>query len=562
MYERRILHHGPDPAATPTDISGRVVEGCWFELHRQGGCGAGELSLRDDFRDRNAIQIGDWISCEYAAGERWYLGRVEQRTATSPAGVQLRLEGMGIELNEVFPGGFAGNSDDVPPHRFGRTDLFSNDPDYPAETFDSAADVTEFIHLLLQRYVLPATHIQYTAGLVESPVDSAGLASVKFRGEETARTIIKEIAVAARGAAWGVNASGTLFFLRPRSEAISVLREGRDLTSLTESRDRELLFNRLLLTGDYIYDAGETGWIARRAYRFRGNYVQPDSRTLNGLRRIRLWIPWIRTQEDALLFAREFFRTYAGPTSRFELETAGRSTLLLPWTGRVQLEDRNGTVMAVSALETVRVLFDHVPRFQMELGPSDPHALWPEPPHDERWELPRSQRAGGRVPLTEGPSSADTGTTTSVSSGASDGSAMSLGSSFGSSGGASSGGGAGSGGGSSGNLTDSGDFTSGGGEGSGSGSGGGSGGGGTTIDTGPPSGSGGGSGGGGGTSSSASGGGGSGSGGGGGGTTTDTNPPSGGGGGGSGGGGISGTTTSSTGHSSGLASGSFTSSTD
>lgn len=420
MYSRRILHHGPDPAGAATLLSDRVVDGCWFELHRQGGCGAGELTLKDDFADREAIEIGDWISCEYEPGERWYLGRVEQRTATSPAGVKLRLEGMGIELNEVFPGGFAVDADNVPPHRFGRTDLFVNDPDYAVETFDAAPDVTDLVALLLQRYVAPATHIQYAPGLIELPPGSAGLESVKFRGEESARSIIKQLAIAARGAAWGVTAAGQFFFLQPRDVRLTILREGRDLISLEESRDRELLFNRLLLTGDYVYDAVESGWIARRAYRFRGNYVQTESRDLHGERRIRLWIPWIRTAEDALLFAREFFRIHAAPTTRHVLETKGRRTLLLPWTGHVRLEDRDGGIIAVTALESIRVLFDHVPRFRLELGPADPRTLWPEPPQDERWELPELQQGGGAVLLTDDESSDGSGSGESEASDDSD----------------------------------------------------------------------------------------------------------------------------------------------
>ena len=55
---RRILHHGPDPDTTPTEISDRAVAGCWFEWHRQGGCGSGELRLRDDFANRGRRRTG------------------------------------------------------------------------------------------------------------------------------------------------------------------------------------------------------------------------------------------------------------------------------------------------------------------------------------------------------------------------------------------------------------------------------------------------------------------------------------------------------------------------
>src|SRR5262245_22861168 len=103
---RRILHYAPGPAELVGEIADRAVAGAWFELHRQGGCGAGELRLKDEFPDRNAVVPGHWIAFEFAEDDRWYLGRVESRQASSPAGVTLRLEGMGVELNEAFPGGF------------------------------------------------------------------------------------------------------------------------------------------------------------------------------------------------------------------------------------------------------------------------------------------------------------------------------------------------------------------------------------------------------------------------------------------------------------------------
>ena len=443
MFERRVLHHGSTPTGTAVDVSHRAAEGCWFELLRQGGCGPGELVLKDRFPDRSEIDLGDWVSFEYAQGERWYLGRVEERSATSPAGVSFRLEGMGIELNEVFPGGFAVDAEGVPPHRFGRTDLFGNDPDYAIETFDSASVPADVVTLLLVRYVTPATNISHDVDLVESPPDGATVASIKFRGEESTRSIIKQLAMAARGSSWGVDEEGTFFFLQKRDEVVATLRVGRDVTLLEESRDRENLFNRVLLTGDYVYDVqNSSGIIARRAYRFRGNFVQPASRELHGERRIRMWIPWLRTAEDSLLFIREFFRVYSEPTSRYLVETDGRSAVLRPWLGRVRLEDRNGNEIVTSHLEAVRIGFDRVPRFRLELGAGDPRTLWPEPPEDERWELPEAQIAGGKLSVTDDPTSEDETSQASSESSGSEGSSGSSGiasSTGGSSGGSTSG---------------------------------------------------------------------------------------------------------------------------
>lgn len=419
MFSRRLLLHGPDPAATPVLIQDRAVAGCWFELHRRGGCGAAEIVLQDEFPDRRLIDIGDWISFEAAPDDRWYLGRVEERQASSPAQVRLRLAGMGVELTEVFPGGFASDADGVPPHRFAATDLFPHDPDRSLELFDSVDSADALARLLLEQYVLPAAHITRDPALIESPLHAAPVSSLKFRGEESVAAVIKELALRAQ-AAWGVDARGRFFFLQPRAEQLAVWREGRDLTSLSETRDREHLFNRVLLTGDYIYDHRDASDdIALRSFRWRGNYTQPDSRAEFGDRRIRLWIPWLRTAVDSLAFVREFFHVYAQPAARYQIETGPQVSLPLPWAGRVRLEDRAGATLFLGPIESIRVAFDHAPRFRLELGPEDPRNLWPEPPHDERWELPAGSRAGGvvslsdRPPLTSSAPSSDAGSLSS-----------------------------------------------------------------------------------------------------------------------------------------------------
>src|SRR6185369_5176354 len=116
---RRILHYSPGPTDFQAEIADRAIAGCWFELRRQGGCGAGELILLDEFPDRDHIAVGDWIACEFAADDRWYLGRVIRRVARTPAVVTLTLQGMSGELDDVFPGGFGRTvADNVPPHRY------------------------------------------------------------------------------------------------------------------------------------------------------------------------------------------------------------------------------------------------------------------------------------------------------------------------------------------------------------------------------------------------------------------------------------------------------------
>lgn len=402
-FQRRFLLHGDTPHGTPVLLAEQAVSGCWFELHRRGGCGTCQLVLNTDFLDRAHITPGDWISLEARPGERWYLGRVEERTAESPARSLLRLEGMALQLNTVFPGGFGLAADGQRPHRLARTDLFSHDPDRSAETFDVCESLTELLELLLEQYVVPQTDIAVLPERIEAPLQAAELASLKFRGEESMRGVLKELALRAQGASWGVDASGEFFFLQQRTTSNLSLMEGVNLLSLQETQDRELLFNRLLLTGDYVYDRRENSeMIARRSFRWRGTYFEPGSRATFGDRRIRLWVPWVRTQTDAQAFSREFFRSYALPQARYQLQTTPVDSLPLPWEGAISLFDRQEHLLIAAQPETVRVLFDRVPRLVLDLGPPDPRELWPEPPHDERWELPEQEQIiGGSVSLPE-----------------------------------------------------------------------------------------------------------------------------------------------------------------
>ncbi|TWT63207.1 hypothetical protein [Rubinisphaera italica] len=400
-YQRLILHYGYDPEDFLGVLSQGAVKRCWFELDRLGGCGAGELRLNEGFSNRDAIEPGHWIAFEYSTGERWYLGRVEDVESESPAGLRIRLEGPAIQLNEVFPGSFTAKSEGVKPHRYGRTDQFGQDPDYDQESQDYVVNSAELIRKMIEQYVVGKTNIIYDPDLVETGPLANDVTTMKFRGEESVRSVIKDLALRARNATWGVDAERRFFFRQRRDDVLAEYREHRDLTKLQASRSRELLFNRVMLTGDYVYDfRNYSSQLARRSYRWRGNYRQPTSIDQHGERRIRVWVPWIRTAEDSRSFVSEFFRIYSQPVTRFSLQTKPQSVLPLPWEGCVRLKDRNLSDLEECPAERIRVLFDHAPQFQIALGPGDPRELWPEPPHDERWELPEKNSGNGDTDLT------------------------------------------------------------------------------------------------------------------------------------------------------------------
>ena len=242
----------------------------------------------------------------------------------------------------------------------------------------------------MQQYVVPRTNITLDLSRVESELYNEQVLSLKFRGEETVRDILGELALRARDASWGVDEEGEFFFLQQRTAIAATFQAGVDILSLEESRERDLLFNRVLLTGGYIYEeSGSSDATVRDLYRWRGNYIQPASRSQYGERRIRISVPWIRTSLDSQEFVREFFRTYSQPTPRYLVEVGNQSVLPKPWEGRIRINDENGIELVTRQIEAIRVQFDHAPHFRMELGPEDPRLHWPDSPHDERWEIPR-----------------------------------------------------------------------------------------------------------------------------------------------------------------------------
>ncbi len=407
---RRILHYSETPTNYTGDLSDRAILGAWFELHRQGGCGAGEVRLHDAFADRETIAVGDWLAFEYGSGNRWYLGRVNSREATSPAVVAFRLEGMTAQLDNVFPGGFGASANGIAPHRFAQTDLFSLDPDHSAETIDSVSGPADVVRVLVQDYVTPNTDILYDADRIDEPANAANVTSLKIRGAESVTSLLQDLATRARGANWGVDETGTFFFEPAPTTPAAIWQEGRDITKLEETLDRRFLFNRMILTGDRIYAADSNG--TQSSYRWQAHYVQPQSRSSYGERSIRVSVPWIRTANDSRAFAREFFRLYAEPTPKILLETSSQDTLFRPWTGTVRVENQGGEELMTAVAETVRVLFDHSPRFRFELGPTDPRTFWSKLGHDKREELPRnpvSGFGGSELTLTSESSSTDSG---------------------------------------------------------------------------------------------------------------------------------------------------------
>lgn len=387
---RVVLHHGLNPQSAGTPIEDRAVKGCWFEWHRQGGCGPGQLKLERSWAETADVQPGDWISIGPSTVERWYLGRVDEWRSDYPAGVVVTLAGMVDELNEIYPGGFG--REGVAPQRYGQTDAFPYDPDHALQQYRPTQTVESLVDELVQQHVLPRTHV------ASADPASAGnvtrVDSITMRGEESLRSLLKDLAVRAGGAAWGIDANARFFFQLNPADIVASYQLSDDVTRCAATRSRDILFNRLQITGDYIYDRLDgADDIAQRVYRFRQIHVRDTSLTQYGEHRIRLWLPWIRTDDDARRFAEAFFDLYAAPPTKYLIDAVvDPAQPPMPWLGRVELLDEAGQRVADGVPSVVRIQFDEWPTARLEIGPEDPRRLWPEPPEDDRYELPTVQR--------------------------------------------------------------------------------------------------------------------------------------------------------------------------
>lgn len=378
-YERQIIHYAADSTTLIADISDHA-ESAWFELLRQGGCGAGEVVLDYRFDERGSIAIGDYIVMAYSTGVRWYMGRVESIDESTPSGTVLNLYGMVAELAEVFPGGF-GDADNVP-HRYARTDWFTKDPDWSIQTWDVVSQPDEIVTLLYQQYIDGQTHIDLDSGNIETPSPLTGIQSMVFRSQESVLQIIRQLATIANNASWGVDENGDLFFKRMRATVIDTFQEGVDLESLTMSVDRSLMCNSLLITGDYIYDPS----YFPDYFRYQGVWRQPTSIASFGEIRKSVYVPWIRNNDDAVAFAKQYFRIYAWPTTRHVFTAKPISGLLKPWDGFLKLWDYEHANYAIQPFDRIRVNFNRDVTFDITMGQEEP--MFPDYEQDVRWEIP------------------------------------------------------------------------------------------------------------------------------------------------------------------------------
>lgn len=399
-----------------------VVEHAEFEWLRQGGCGAGSLTLAKDFDD-NVIETGMYIRISYEAGAVWYLGRVEEVSANDPSGQTLRMYGLISLLNDLPVGGL-GSGDCRGPHLFGASDYFPGDPDRDIQSWDIAVNYTDLVQYIYDGYILPETGI----GLdnIESPGLEIDLAGMVFRGEEMVGQVLRSLAVVQYGASYGVDPNGNFFFIQPRDSGLARFRQGVHCASLSRSTDRSLLVNRVYITGDNVYEqdiftAGLINTIEQmldaviggtgvKPYRFQKAYCDEASMALWGPKTRQIHLPWIRNDNDAQVFIDEFLNKYSSPLVRYTFQTHPQGDPLYPWLGYVCLQDSAGNTLTFDQFDRVKVVFNEAPYFEVTTGPEE--IQFPEPPERQRFSLPNGQESSSAASESMSTTLSDSGSST------------------------------------------------------------------------------------------------------------------------------------------------------
>lgn len=371
-YKRIIELYDTDGSTlleTLSDISQNIdkVLHCDFEWLRQAGLGGGALTL-DLTTDDTIPTVGQWIVCKYNSTDVWYRGRIEEVSVNSPdGGINIRLFSLWSVLTEIQVGGNPWW--DEGPKTFGRYDYFTSDPDHASQSYTTITNIKDLVQKLYDDYLLPwGNGATILLDVIDAPDTTDSFASMTFRGGESLNQVLRTIAEAAGNYSYGITADNKFFFKQIDETPQHTYQEGVNC-NYSYSTDRSLLYNRLILTGGYVYGAPSTAGF------YMWNYHAEDSASVAAYgvtKSLTVKIPWIRNHVDSQNFADSFFAKYATPTTRYTINTIAQGYPLLPWMGAVNVVDKDDVTVETQTFDTVKVTFNAAPTFSLTTGPAEP----------------------------------------------------------------------------------------------------------------------------------------------------------------------------------------------
>lgn len=340
---------------------------CDFEWLRQAGLGGGAMTLDLTTADTLPV-VGQWVTCKYNSTDVWYRGRIEEVAVNSPdGGVNIRMFSLWSVLTEMQVGGNPWW--DTGPQTFGRFDYFTSDPDRASQTYTTITNIKDLVQKLYDDYLLPwGNGATILLDVIDAPTDADSFASMTFRGGESLNQVLRTIAEAAGDYSYGITADNKFFFKPNDTAAQHTYTEGVNC-NYSYSTDRSLMYNRLILTGGYVYGAPSTAGF------YVWNYHAEDSTSVAAYgvtKSLTVKIPWIRNHIDSQNFADSFFAKYAQPTTRYSIQTIAQGYPLLPWMGAINVVNSGSVTVATQTFDAVKVTFNAAPVFSLTTGPAQP----------------------------------------------------------------------------------------------------------------------------------------------------------------------------------------------
>lgn len=357
-----------------------------FDLLRQGGCGGGSFHLDMAFEDTNCPYVGQWIKCSYKSGSTWYLGRIEEVTASSPSGVDVRTFGTWSVVTEIPVGGQPWWSG--APQSFGKYDYFTHDPDHAVQVYNSIANMQAMIEILYTDYIATWPGGPTGLDLIDAPDTDNTFSSMIFRGGETLSQVIRSLADAAGNASYGIDANNEFFFIPLNTASQATFQEGLHC-NLKKTVNRSNMYNRIIINGGYVYGVnGDPSF-----YAFEYHQQDDASVATYGAKSLSVKFPWMRSFVDGQNFAAGFLSKYAGVTTQYEVETIAQGAALLPWSGSVTVKGLGGATLSTENFDACKVTFNDAPFLTFTTGPLPP--MYPGSDLTQNQSGENSQGGGG-----------------------------------------------------------------------------------------------------------------------------------------------------------------------
>ena len=367
------LHDTPDGAVVKvlhdkasTTPSEQSVSHCEFKLLAKGGCGEGQLTLHDDVFV-TAPSVGQWVKVRLTdSSQPVYTGRIDEVNQDVPQTVNLRLRGMAALLQDNSVGGLGGG-DEFSPFLIAWINHHWTDPSLPFADIYVGKGWDASVDLFAKHVLIDPVSSPITYGNIET-TNTTDPANIMLHGTSSVQELVRTMAYAASNDGslnWGIDGQGRFYMQPPVTTTQLTLQRGVNCTQFSEhSTDHQIINHITVMGGDVVDDKS-------RRSQFIAHQYDSTSISNHGTRRQVIAVPWIRNWQDFISFSNAILNEYAEPTKKYNVSTTPFGGFVLPWGGKIELKDYDGSSLGTHFVSEVSCVYNEAPKFTLNLGPED-----------------------------------------------------------------------------------------------------------------------------------------------------------------------------------------------